>query len=582
MSEPNDRDPYEPSEPADAWRDAPRNPQSPQAEGIDENLPIASAAPGPEPGAPHDGGLRISPTLLRGGTVETSRSTVGSTSTPPAATASGIDKFEGPNDPTDSATPPRHFGVLGYLIAGLCWALIIAYVGYEMANPYDPNAAVDEATDVPLGPQEELLGMTQLGLRSLIDDAEQREQIDKDLAQTADAEPGPYNLRLARAIVVAELQGPEAALERLREIDRQASERSYVPKPTELARRQALERLFEDLRQGNWEMPAVGPTERQDLVEHLGWYGELALAPSGAPVPPKEREALLGRAVTLSLLMGLIGISGFGMVALGIVALVTAVALAAIGKIRLHRRPYVPRGTIYLETFLLWMAAFVLMPLGLLWVPGLPRNLAGMLGSIASLSVLVWPTIRGVSWSDLRSDLGLRWQSSLREVVCGLFAYLAGFPLIAASLVLSLVLIAFFGERPEPGSFESEGGPSHPIQQLVADGSTGTLLFVFVTAAILAPLIEEIVFRGVLYRHLREVTGFGWRIVSVAFSAALSGLIFAAIHPQGIFLIPALGTLGVLFALAREWRGALLAPMTMHAIHNGMLVVLSIVMMRMA
>jgi len=93
-------------------------------------------------------------------------------------------------------------------------------------------------------------------------------------------------------------------------------------------------------------------------------------------------------------------------------------------------------------------------------------------------------------------------------------------------------------------------------------------------ACLIAPIIEETVFRGILYRHLREGTA-KWRTgTSIAFSVGFNGLIFAVIHPQGLIAAPALMAVASGLSLAREWRGSLLAPITMHATNNGVLMLL--------
>ena len=51
-------------------------------------------------------------------------------------------------------------------------------------------------------------------------------------------------------------------------------------------------------------------------------------------------------------------------------------------------------------------------------------------------------------------------------------------------------------------------------------------------------------------------------------------MIFAALHPQGVFAIPALAGIGIGFSLLREWRDSLIAPMVAHAINNGALVLM--------
>jgi membrane protease YdiL (CAAX protease family) len=99
-----------------------------------------------------------------------------------------------------------------------------------------------------------------------------------------------------------------------------------------------------------------------------------------------------------------------------------------------------------------------------------------------------------------------------------------------------------------------------------------------VIAAVIAPVVEEIVFRGVLFMHLREVSLRWGRFAAFAFSAIASSLIFAAIHPQGVVFIPVLGALAVAFCLAREVRGSLLSCMVAHGVNNALIVGLNIAM----
>ena len=112
------------------------------------------------------------------------------------------------------------------------------------------------------------------------------------------------------------------------------------------------------------------------------------------------------------------------------------------------------------------------------------------------------------------------------------------------------------------------------------------LAYLYLMAAISAPIVEEIVFRGLLFRWLRDRTwqwgqspekphkGVAISWPSVAISALVNSLLFAAIHPQGLLGIPPLMMIGICMSVARNWRGGLVAPMTIHAIHNGTLVTL--------
>jgi membrane protease YdiL (CAAX protease family) len=48
----------------------------------------------------------------------------------------------------------------------------------------------------------------------------------------------------------------------------------------------------------------------------------------------------------------------------------------------------------------------------------------------------------------------------------------------------------------------------------------------------------------------------------------VNGVIFAAIHPQGIVGIPILTSLAIALTLIRFYRGSLWPPMVVHAVHN--------------
>ncbi|MFO0926344.1 MAG: CPBP family intramembrane glutamic endopeptidase [Gemmataceae bacterium] len=111
--------------------------------------------------------------------------------------------------------------------------------------------------------------------------------------------------------------------------------------------------------------------------------------------------------------------------------------------------------------------------------------------------------------------------------------------------------------------------PTHPIVGVALTADWRVWLQVFVVAAIVAPVVEETFFRGALYRHLRDATAGLPRWQSVTVAVAASGFVFAVIHPQGWLGVPVLMALAAAFALARDWRGSVVAPILAHAINNG-------------
>ncbi|MGB6220629.1 lysostaphin resistance A-like protein [Haloferula sp.] len=87
-----------------------------------------------------------------------------------------------------------------------------------------------------------------------------------------------------------------------------------------------------------------------------------------------------------------------------------------------------------------------------------------------------------------------------------------------------------------------------------------TLGLMVVMAAVVAPLTEEVLFRGYVYPVAKRYIG---RWAAIIFGA----LIFAAIHNNAQALIP-LFVLAVLLTLAYEFTGSIWAPIGIHALFN--------------
>lgn len=179
---------------------------------------------------------------------------------------------------------------------------------------------------------------------------------------------------------------------------------------------------------------------------------------------------------------------------------------------------------------------------------------------IAGLTYAVFRALRGPEGPRV-AELGFRKATLLRDVGAGLVAYLMLLPLL---LVVIVPLAAVFKRLGVPSQ-------SHPIVDAIQAGADAplSLVLLFVVAAVLAPLIEETLFRGALYPALRGRMG--------GLAAALLGaFVFAALHPQlglgllGVFLI------GFVLTLVYEVTGSLVASATAHALNNGVLLAIAI------
>jgi len=101
------------------------------------------------------------------------------------------------------------------------------------------------------------------------------------------------------------------------------------------------------------------------------------------------------------------------------------------------------------------------------------------------------------------------------------------------------------------------------VPTTLGEGTAGTWLFL-ATVVLAAPIFEEWLFRGLLYRSLRRSWG-------IATSVAISALLFTAIHPMASSV--AVLCLAVATALALEKTGRLWPSMMVHVGYNAFIVV---------
>jgi uncharacterized protein len=85
---------------------------------------------------------------------------------------------------------------------------------------------------------------------------------------------------------------------------------------------------------------------------------------------------------------------------------------------------------------------------------------------------------------------------------------------------------------------------------------------VFTVGAIIAPIVEEMLFRGLLYQWLRTHTG-------ALAAILLSGAIFSAVHVYPVVLLP-LFVVGVVLAAVFEWTQSLWITIVLHFFQNAM------------
>ena len=304
---------------------------------------------------------------------------------------------------------------------------------------------------------------------------------------------------------------------------------------------------------------ALSAAQRQDLLARHGWYGQLAVS-FGNPGDSPARRAALRPAVRTAVAMLVATLAALAALLIGLALLLVAIVRWAGGQLVPAYRPARTATGPFLEAFAAYIAGMVGFAALARWVLG-ERLASSWLVVVILPFTFLWPLLRGVQWAGLRRGLG--WHAGRgvwREIGAGVVGYLAGLPVLAAGAVISLFLQRYSGSD-----------TSHPIVNELGGGLLKTAQL-FLLAAVWAPLVEETMFRGAFYHHLRA--RFSWPI-----AAALVAVLFAAVHPQGWAAIPVLGGIAFSFATIREWRGSIIAPVVAHAINNGAVTLLLVTML---
>jgi membrane protease YdiL (CAAX protease family) len=288
------------------------------------------------------------------------------------------------------------------------------------------------------------------------------------------------------------------------------------------------------------------------LQPRHGWIADLARAQTA---DEGARRAVAQQGMGTA--MVLIGVSMLGMLAAvgGLAVLIWGIVHWRSGKLGLSLAMRSrSEGGVLLEGFSIFMALFIFVPWGLRQVSlPLPRWAAYAPALIALIIGMVWPLVRGMQRAPWRGALGLhRGQGWWREMGMGVLGWLASLPLLVLGMIAASWIMKLTGEF-----------PSHPIVDVFA-GNGWAKFGAILLAVVWAPISEEIMFRGLLFPGLSA-----W--LRCLLGAVLGAFVFAVIHPQGWAGVPAIMVLACSFSFLRLWRQSLIASMTAHALNNGIM-----------
>jgi membrane protease YdiL (CAAX protease family) len=385
--------------------------------------------------------------------------------------------------------------------------------------------------------------------------------------------------KLEAATVVAEIDGAEAALKRLDELEEQLRAKSESPSsapapaptptptpataPTTAGSTASLEEDLAALRTIYTKgVGALSEQQKQQLIARYDYFGRLATT-YGLPKDNPARAAVLRESLNKLIVLIVVGLLFVLLLALALATFITAIVLGALGK---FRRAYVPEpfvNSAYVEAFAWYLVLFLLFGLALRKF----NEDAGLgwewVAFVIVPITMMWVRWRGNPPTEVQRGFGWYVPTNVwREIGCGVAGWFAGVPVVALGLLISTRLNKMVG-----------ASPTHPIVHMLREAGTVEVLLLYSVAAVFAPVVEETMFRGAMFHHMRR--RWGWWI-----SASLVALIFAGIHPQGWTMIPTLGAIAMVLAALREWRGSLIASMAAHATNNFIILSLGLAIAR--
>ena len=177
-----------------------------------------------------------------------------------------------------------------------------------------------------------------------------------------------------------------------------------------------------------------------------------------------------------------------------------------------------------------------------------------ILGSSAALGVVgVLPFALVLGRGQILERFGLyeiHWKRVILSTFLGLISIYA---------VVAAINLAGF-----PRFLESVFGEldlQEAVRMLAEAKDKNVKIAMVISAVILAPLIEEVIFRGYIYPAMKQLT-------HTVFAIVFSSLFFSLVHGNVLNSL-SLFVVGAALAIVYEKSGSLVAPIALHAVFNG-------------
>jgi len=184
--------------------------------------------------------------------------------------------------------------------------------------------------------------------------------------------------------------------------------------------------------------------------------------------------------------------------------------------------------------------------------------------SIVTLPVIIF--FARVHFARRLKGFGLNPKTILKDFFAAIVNLLSVWPILTLTLVLTIFLSKLIWGQ----DFEM---PRHEELKLIAEYSQLPLrILIVITAVLIAPLLEEMLFRGLFQTMIRSfLLNFRYR-QSAWLSIIISAALFAVVH-QAPGHWPTIFILGVCLGYAYEKSGSLFRPIFIHCLFNATAVI---------
>jgi membrane protease YdiL (CAAX protease family) len=168
--------------------------------------------------------------------------------------------------------------------------------------------------------------------------------------------------------------------------------------------------------------------------------------------------------------------------------------------------------------------------------------------SIANILIQVCVVAGAIAVAGVRTPPRL-WHFGIRRA-----------PLTLSVGMVLAALALFYGFSAVYGAIVQPDNPQTIIEDVGANESAALLLAGALMVIVVAPICEEVFFRGFLFRVLRVRMSF-WA------AAVIDGVVFGLVHGS-LVIAPVLAVLGVLLCWVYERTGSLVPAIAVHVLNN--------------